>query len=128
VRKPIVCFVPTEEHLCWTFGGQEPLTEVEPVSILEDFTEDCVVDDVRSKINLTSEVCKLPFVNPQTGPVFIKDAEVGDTIAANFIAIKPANDWVTSTTARLFGTLSSAHLTATLQDILPKIVWTWKLD
>ena len=83
---------------------------------------------MRGVNDLVSEVCDFPYVNPQTGPFYIEGAEPGDTLAVHFISIKPARDWAVSTTVPLFGALTSTHLTATLQDPLPEVVWIWQLD
>jgi acetamidase/formamidase len=128
MQYPIVNFTPTKEQLCWTFGGREPVMEIEPGTILEVFTEDCFAGNVQAATDLVSEVCEFPFLNPQTGPFYIKGAEVGDTIVAHFVDIEPARDWAVSTTVPLFGALTSTHLTATLQEPLPEIVWIWELD
>ncbi len=82
----------------------------------------------RSRNDLVSVVCEFPFLNPQTGPFYIDGAEPGDTLAIHFISIEPSRDWAASTTVPLFGSLTSTHLTATLQDPLPEIVWMWQLD
>jgi acetamidase/formamidase len=44
------------------------------------------------------------------------------------VSIEPSRDWAASTTVPLFGALTSTHLTATLQDALPELVWIWELD
>ena len=78
--------------------------------------------------DLVSRVCEFPYLNPQTGPFYVEGAEPGDTLAVHFISMKPARDWAASTTVPLFGALTSTHLTATLQDALPEVVWIWELD
>ena len=74
------------------------------------------------------QVCEFPFLNPQTGPFYVEGAEPGDTLAVHFVSIEPARDWAASTTVPLFGALTSTHLTATLQEPLPELVWIWELD
>jgi acetamidase/formamidase len=126
---PVVrTFRPEPADFVWTFGGAPPLARVAPGTILELFTEDCFAGRVRGVDDLVSEVCEFPFVNPQTGPFYIEGAEPGDTLAVHFISIEPARDWAVSTTVPLFGALTSTHLTATLQDPLPEVVWIWQLD
>jgi len=97
-------------------------------TVLELFTEDCFAGRVRGTGDLVSEVVEFPFVNPQTGPFHVEGAEPGDTVAVHFVSIEPARDWAASTTVPLFGALTSTHLTATLQDPLPEVVWIWQLD
>ncbi|MBO0822843.1 MAG: acetamidase/formamidase family protein [Actinobacteria bacterium] len=125
---PVLEFRPTPEQYSWTFGGAAPVARIAPGTILELFTEDCFAGRVRGKDDLVSQVCEFPFLNPQTGPFYVEGAEPGDTLAVHFISVEPARDWAASTTVPLFGALTSTHLTATLQDPLPEVVWIWELD
>jgi acetamidase/formamidase len=125
---PVIAYRPELEQFAWTFGGAAPVMRVQPGSILELWTEDCFAGRVRSRNDLVSVVCQFPFLNPQTGPFYIEGAEPGDTLAVHFISIEPSRDWAASTTVPLFGSLTSTHLTATLQDPLPEVVWMWQLD
>jgi acetamidase/formamidase len=124
----VVAFRPEAGQYAWTFGGAAPVARIEPGTILELWTEDCFAGRVRSRDDLVSQVCEFPFLNPQTGPFYVEGAEPGDTIAVHFVSIEPARDWAASTTVPLFGALTSTHLTATLQDPLPEVVWIWELD
>jgi acetamidase/formamidase len=124
----VVAFRPEAGQYAWTFGGAAPVARIEPGTILELWTEDCFAGRVRSRDDLVSQVCEFPFLNPQTGPFCVEGAEPGDTIAVHFVSIEPARDWAASTTVPLFGALTSTHLTATLQDPLPEVVWIWELD
>jgi acetamidase/formamidase len=124
----VLSFRPDAQQYAWTFGGVPPVARIQPGTVLELWTEDCFAGRVRSKDDLVSQVCEFPFLNPQTGPFHVEGAEPGDTIAVHFISIEPARDWAASTTVPLFGALTSTHLTATLQDPLPEVVWIWELD
>jgi acetamidase/formamidase len=124
----VLAYRPGEGEYAWTFGGAPPVARITPGTILELFTEDCFAGRVRSENDLVSEVCEFPFLNPQTGPFYVEGAEPGDTIAVHFISIRPARTWAASTTVPLFGALTSTHLTATLQEPLPEVVWIWQLD
>jgi acetamidase/formamidase len=119
---------PTPEQYVWTFGGAAPLARIRPGTVLEVFTEDCFAGRVRSERDLVSQVCRFPFLNPQTGPFHIEGAEPGDTVAVHFVSIEPAREWAASTTVPLFGALTSTHTTATLQAPLEERVWIWELD
>jgi acetamidase/formamidase len=121
-------FRPTKDQYAWTFGGAAPVARIAPGTVLEVFTEDCFAGRVRSERDLVSEVCQMPFLNPQTGPFYVEGAEPGDTLALHFISIEPARDWAASTTVPLFGALTATHLTALLHDPLPELVWIWELD
>jgi acetamidase/formamidase len=124
----VLSFRPDAGQYAWTFGGVPPVARIRPGTILELWTEDCFAGRVRGPGDLVSEVCQFPFLNPQTGPFYVEGAEPGDTLAVHFISLEPARDWAASTTVPLFGALTSTHLTATLQDPLPEVVWIWELD
>ena len=124
----VLSFRPDTEQFVWTFGGAAPAARISPGTVLELWTEDCFAGRVRGKGDLVSQVCEFPFLNPQTGPFWVEGAEPGDTVAVHFVSIEPSRDWAASTTVPLFGALTSTHLTATLQDPLPEVVWIWELD
>jgi acetamidase/formamidase len=126
--QQVLSFRPSADQFAWTFGGSAPLARIAPGTVLELWTEDCFAGRVRGPGDLVSEVCEFPYLNPQTGPFYVEGAEPGDTIAVHFISVEPARDWAASTTVPLFGALTSTHLTATLQDPLPEVVWIWELD
>src|SRR5215469_3309385 len=124
----VLSFRPEPDQYAWTFGGAAPVARITPPAVLEVWTEDCFAGRVRGKDDLVSQVCEFPFLNPQTGPFYVEGAEAGDTLAVHFVSIEPSRDWAASTTVPLFGALTSTHLTATLQDPLPEMVWMWELD
>lgn len=124
----VLSFRPGPGQFAWTFGGVAPVARIVPGTVLELWTEDCFAGRVRGPGDLVSQVCEFPFLNPQTGPFHVEGAEPGDTLAVHFVSVEPARDWAASTTVPLFGALTSTHLTATLQDPLPEIVWIWELD
>jgi len=124
----LLSFRPEVSQFAWTFGGAAPVAKIRPPALLELWTEDCFAGRVRGKDDLVSRVCEFPFLNPQTGPFYVEGAEPGDTLAVHFVSIEPSRDWAASTTVPLFGALTSTHLTATLQEPLPEIVWIWELD
>jgi hypothetical protein len=124
----VLSFRPSPDQFAWTFGGAAPVARITPGTILELWTEDCFAGRVRGPGDLVSQVCDFPYLNPQTGPFYVEGAEPGDTLAVHFVSIEPARDWAASTTVPLFGALTSTHLTATLQDALPELVWIWALD
>ncbi|OSZ60728.1 acetamidase [Streptomyces pharetrae CZA14] len=119
---------PEPGEYAWTFGGVPPVARIAPGTVLDLYTEDCFAGRVRSEKDLVSQVCELPYLNPQTGPFHIEGAEPGDTVAVHFVSIEPARDWAASTTVPLFGALTSTSTTATLQPPLPETVWIWQLD
>jgi amidase len=105
-----------------------PVRTVKPGDILELWTEDAFDGKVRGPDDLVTRVIEFPFVNPQTGPIFVEGAAPGDTLAIHFISIEPSRDWATSCTVPLFGALSTTHQTATLHEPLPERVWIYDVD
>jgi hypothetical protein len=45
---------------------------ISEIAVLEVFTEDCFGGRVRSEQDLVSQVCEFPFLNPQTGPLYLE--------------------------------------------------------
>jgi acetamidase/formamidase len=124
----VVTYRPEPSEFAWTFGGVKPIRSVKPGTVMELWTEDAFGGKVRSPDDLVSNVVEFPFVNPQTGPFFVEGAEPGDTLALHFVSIEPSRDWAASSTIPLFGSLTSTHATATLQDALEERVWMYEVD
>ncbi|MGI8522352.1 MAG: acetamidase/formamidase family protein [Nocardioides sp.] len=124
----VISYRPEPAELAWTFGGVTPVRRVQPGSVLELWSEDAFAGKVRSSDDLVSEVIEFPFVNPLTGPFYVEGAEPGDTLAVHFVSIEPSRDWAASSTIPLFGALTSTHVTASLQEPLPELVWIYDVD
>jgi acetamidase/formamidase len=124
----VVDFTPSREQYVWTFGGAEPVLEVEPGTALRLWTEDAFAGRVTSSDDKPSQVLNPKELNPQTGPFYVTGAEPGDTLALHFVSIEPARDWAASTTIPLFGALTGTDKTATLQPPLPELTWIYQVD
>jgi acetamidase/formamidase len=124
----VVNYRPDPSEFAWTFGGVRPVRKVKAGNVLELWTEDAFGGKVRGPDDLVSRVVEFPFVNPQTGPFEVEGAEPGDTLAVHFVSIEPARDWAASSTIPLFGALTSTHVTATLQEALPEVVWMYEVN
>jgi acetamidase/formamidase len=124
----VLSYRPDPSEFAWTFGGARPVRTVQPGTILELWTEDAFGGKVRGPDDLVSHVVEFPFVNPQTGPFLVEGAEPGDTLALHFVSIEPSRDWAASSTIPLFGSLTSTHTTATLQQPLAEKVWMYEVD
>ncbi len=124
----VVTYRPEPSEFAWTFGGVPPVRRVRPGDVLELWTEDAFGGKVRGTEDLVSRVIEFPYVNPQTGPFHVEGAEPGDTLAIHFVSIEPARDWAASSTIPFFGSLTSTHATATLQDPLPEMIWMYEVD
>src|SRR2546426_9342588 len=124
----VITYRPDPSEFAWTFGGVPPVRKVKPGDVLELWTEDAFGGKVRGVDDLVSKVIEFPFVNPQTGPFFVEGAEPGDTLAIHFVSIEPSRDWAASSTIPFFGSLTSTHQTAMLQDPLEERVWMYEVD
>ena len=124
----VVSYRPEPSEFAWTFGGVKPVRSVKPGMVLELWTEDAFGGKVRGPDDLVSKVIEFPFVNPQTGPFLVEGAEPGDTLVLHFVSIEPSRDWAASSTIPFFGSLTSTHQTATLQEALEERVWMYEVD
>jgi acetamidase/formamidase len=124
----VTSYRPDPSEFAWTFGGVKPVRSVKPGTVMELWTEDAFGGNVRGPDDLVSRVIEFPFVNPQTGPFHVDGAEPGDTLAIHFVSIEPSRDWAASTTIPLFGSLTTTHATAGLQEPLDEVVWMYEVD
>ncbi|MCW3819517.1 acetamidase/formamidase family protein [Micromonospora sp. DR5-3] len=123
-----ITYRPARDELAYTFGGRMPVAHLRSGDVLEVFTEDCFGGLVRGPADLPSQVCRMPYLNPVSGPFFVEDAEPGDTLAIHLISITPARDWGVSSTFPHFGALTSTSHTASLQPPLEERVWVYGVD
>jgi acetamidase/formamidase len=123
-----ITYRPARDERAYTFGGRMPVAHLRSGDVLEVFTEDCFGGLVRGPGDLPSRVCRMPYLNPVSGPFFVEDAEPGDTLAIHLASIVPTRDWGVSSTFPHFGALTSTSHTATLQPPLEERVWMYGID
>ena len=105
----------------------EPIARIKDGETVAIYTEDAFGGVITSEEDKPSE--KLgPYLNPQTGPLYIEGAEPGDTLAVKIEDIQFTRDWAASCLVPYFGGLTSTNLTATLQPPLPEKVWIYNID
>ncbi|NCW98437.1 MAG: acetamidase, partial [Betaproteobacteria bacterium] len=87
-------------------------------------TRDAFEGAVKTEDDLPSKVLRMPFVNPQNGPIVIEGAEKGDVLAVYIESMIPRGPNPRGTCAMIpqFGALSGTSLTALLAEDLPEIV------
>jgi len=120
--------LPTVKDFAYTFGGKLPLAHLRSGDVLTTYTEDCFGGTVKTVDDMPSKVCTFPYLNPVTGPVFIEDAEPGDTLAVHVLSIVPVRTTGVSSTFPHFGALTSTAHTASLQPPLEERVWFYDID
>jgi amidase len=102
----------------------DPVLHVRPGDTVVVETHDAFEGKIVSEDTKPSEVLMVPFLNPQSGPIYVEGAEKGDALAVKIHSIKPRGPQPRGTTCLVpyFGGLTSTDKTATLQDPLPEIV------
>lgn len=108
----------------------DPVLEVEPGAVVSVETHDAFEGKITSEADNPDDKLNFPFLNPQTGPIFVKGAEKGDALAVRILSIKPRGPQPVGTTCLLpeFGGLVGTGDTALLNAPLPPKVKKVKLD
>jgi acetamidase/formamidase len=74
-----------------------------------------------------SEIIRVPYVNPQTGPIYIEGAEKGDALAVEILDIQPLGDRGACWVAPEFGGLVATNLTRLLHPPIPEKVYIYTI-
>ncbi|MGE3797593.1 MAG: acetamidase/formamidase family protein, partial [Thermomicrobiales bacterium] len=110
----------------YVFGPfASPIERVSPGERVAMYTLDAFGDLLTGEDQSVSSVLG-PYLNPQTGPIFIEGAEPGDTLAVKIISIESTRDWAVSCTIPFFGGLTSTVWTPSLQPPLEERVWIYR--
>ncbi|MFN2182362.1 MAG: acetamidase/formamidase family protein [Anaerolineae bacterium] len=102
----------------------EPVLRVRPGDTIVVETQDAFEGKILTEDTMPSEVLEVPFLNPQSGPIYVEGAEKGDALAVTIQAIEPRGPQPRGTTCLVphFGGLTGTDTTVTLQEPLPEIV------
>jgi amidase len=102
----------------------DPVLSAKPGDTIVVETRDAFEGKVKTEQDLPTKVLRMPFVNPQNGPILIAGAEPGDALAVHIESIRPRGPNPRGTCAMIpeFGALTGTSLTATLNEPLPEIV------
>lgn len=108
----------------------KPVIEVEPGAVVTVETHDAFEGKVTGEDVSPSAVLNFPFLNPQTGPIFVKGAEKGDALAVRILSIRPRGPQPVGTTCLIpeFGGLVGTADTAMLNPALPEKVKKVRVD
>jgi acetamidase/formamidase len=105
----------------------EPVISVRPGAVLTIETHDAFEGKIVTEADLPSKVLTFPFLNPQTGPVFVEGAEKGDCLAVHIRSIRPRGPQPVGTTCvvpefgGLVGTGTTAMLNRPLEERVRKV-------
>ncbi len=115
----------------YTIGPySEPVLTVAPGDRVVVDTMDAFEGQIQTEADLPSATLTMPFVNPQSGPIMIEGAEIGDVVAVHIESMVPYGDDPHGACAMIpeFGALTGTALTATLNPPLPELVRVVKVD
>ncbi|MDP2021236.1 MAG: acetamidase/formamidase family protein [Hydrogenophaga sp.] len=113
----------------YTIGPySQPVMQVAPGDRIVVDTRDAFDGKIQTEQDLPSQKLRVPFLNPQSGPIMIEGAEKGDVVAVYIESMLPrgANPRGTCCLIPRFGGLAATDFTALLNDPLPEI--TRKID
>jgi amidase len=115
----------------YTIGPySQPVLRIRPGDKVVVETRDAFEGRIRSETDKPSEILKMPFVNPQNGPIMIDGAEKGDVIAVHIEKIAPRGPDPHGFCCMIpnFGALTGTDVTALLNEPLPEKVRKIKID
>jgi len=126
-REPVTHFLSeaVQGRYHYTIGPySNPVLRIAPGDRVVVETRDAFEGAVKTEQDLPSKVLRMPFVNPQNGPILVEGAEKGDTLAVHIESMLPRGPNPRGTCAMIpqFGALSGTSLTALLAADLPEIV------
>ncbi len=113
----------------YTIGPySQPVLHIAPGDRVIVDTRDAFDGKIQTEQDLPSAKLRVPFLNPQNGPIMIAGAEKGDVVAVHIETMLPrgANPRGTCCLIPRFGALTGTHFTALLNEPLPEI--TRKID
>jgi len=115
----------------YTIGPySDPVLHIKPGDRVVVETQDCFEGVIKTERDLPSKKLRMPFLNPQCGPIVIEGAEKGDVVAVHIESMTPRGDNPRGTCCLIeeFGGLTGTYYTATLNEPLPEIVRKINLD
>jgi amidase len=113
----------------YTIGPySNPVLHIKPGDRVIVETRDAFDGKIQTEQDMPSQKLKMPFLNPQSGPIMVEGAEKGDVIAVYIESMLPRgpNPRGTCCLIPYFGALTGTGATAMLNEPLPEI--TRKID
>ena len=113
----------------YTMGPySDPVLHIAPGDRVIVQTRDAFDGKIKTEQDMPSQKLKVPFLNPQNGPIMIAGAEKGDVVAVYIESMLPRGENPRGTCCLIprFGALTGTEYTATLNEPLPEI--TRKID
>jgi acetamidase/formamidase len=115
----------------YTMGPySNPVLQIKPGDRVVVETRDAFEGALKTEQDKPSEKLRMPFLNPQNGPILVEGAAKGDALAVHIESMVPrgANPRGTCCMIAEFGGLTGTSYTATLNEPLPEIVRKIDID
>lgn len=115
----------------YTMGPySDPVMTIKPGDRVVVETRDAFEGAIKTENDKPTAKLRIPFLNPQNGPIMIEGAEKGDAVAVYIESMVPRGDNPRGTCCMIpeFGALTGTYYTATLNDPLPEVVRKIPLD
>lgn len=108
----------------------DPVLTIDPGDVVSGETHDAFEGAIKKETDKPSELLNFPYLNPQTGPVYVNGAEKGDTLAIHIEKIVPRGPQPRGTTLVMpgFGALVPTPETQMLNPPLPELVKKLHVD
>jgi acetamidase/formamidase len=106
-----------------------PVLHIRPGDVVEVETHDAFEGRIRSEGDSPTALLRMPFLNPQNGPIVVEGAVKGDVLCVSILSILPRGPQPVGTTALIpeFGGLVATPTTAMLNKPLPERVKKMKV-
>ena len=115
----------------YTMGPySEPVLQIKPGDRVVVETRDAFEGAIQTERDLPTKTLRMPFLNPQNGPIMIEGAVKGDVLAVHIESMVPRGTNPLGTCCMIpeFGALTGTYYTATLNDPLPEVVRKINVD
>ena len=102
----------------------KPVLSVKPGDRVVVDTRDAFSGKIKTEADKPTQKIRMPFANPQNGPIMVEGAEPGDALAVHIESMAPRGEQPRGTCCLIpeFGALTGTYYTATLNQPLPEIV------
>ncbi len=99
-------------NYCYTYSeAHSPIASVGVGQAVRIHCVDCFGNKLTDEKQKFGDVCEHPYMNPQTGPVYIEGAEAGDTLLVHIDDIEITRDYAMTGLVRGFGLLTPTSVT-----------------
>lgn len=121
----VVKYQATMDVVKYVYGTATPVARLGPGDILETNTVDAFGDAIQKPGDTLALV---KGDNPLTGPFYVEGAEVGDTLAIEFLSLEVNSNQGVGAFAPGFGALNSTFYTPMVNAPLPERIWLYPID